>query len=235
MDKKNILIIEDERNLGRTLAQALRVGLDRHFEVETCESGEEAFHKLYEKDYSLIISDLRLPGIDGLELITYIKRFFSDTHVILITGFGSDEVEARADQITEGHLTKPFDILDLLRMVQKVIDPRHKKNGAFLKDDLTNDTPHRILILYKLSEHPHNVSDLAAELELHQPTTSRHLKVLRDRGIVVAQRDGQSMFYSLADRRIIKALDLLRAVLADTLETQIALARTANESFGNFD
>ena len=57
--------------------------------------------------------------------------------------------------------------------------------------------PNRILILYKLSEHPHNVSDLAAELELHQPTTSRHLKVLRDRGIVVAQRDGQSMFYSL--------------------------------------
>ena len=147
MDKKNILIIEDERNLGRTLAQALRVGLDRHFEVETCESGEEAFHKLYEKDYSLIISDLRLPGIDGLELITYIKRFFSDTHVILITGFGSDEVEARADQITEGYLTKPFDILDLLRMVQKVIDPRHKKNGAFRKDDLTDDTPHRILIM----------------------------------------------------------------------------------------
>ncbi len=43
------------------------------------------------------------------------------------------------------------------------------------------------------------------------------------------------MFYSLADRLIIKALDLLRAVLADTLETQIALARTANESFGYFD
>jgi len=147
MDKKNILIIEDERNLGRTLAQALRVGLDRHFEVETCESGEEAFHKLYEKDYSLIISDLRLPGIDGLELITYIKRFFSDTHVILITGFGSDEVEARADQITEGYLTKPFDILDLLRMVQKVIDPRHKKNGAFRKDALTDDTPRRILVM----------------------------------------------------------------------------------------
>jgi DNA-binding NtrC family response regulator len=147
MEKKSILIIEDERNLARTLAQALRVGLDRHFEVETCESGEEAFHKLYEKAYSLIISDLRLPGIDGLELITYIKRFFSDTNVILITGFGSDEVEARADQITEGYLTKPFDILDLLRMVQKVIDPRQKKNGAFQKDDLTDDTPHRILVM----------------------------------------------------------------------------------------
>lgn len=147
MEKKNILIIEDERNLARTLAQALRIGLEWHFEVETCESGEEAFHKLYEKAYSLIICDLRLPGMDGLELITYIKRFFLDTHVILITGFGSDEVEARADQITEGYLTKPFDILDLLRMVQKVIDPRHKKNGAFRKDDLTDDTPHRILIM----------------------------------------------------------------------------------------
>jgi DNA-binding NtrC family response regulator len=147
MEQKNILIIEDERNLARTLAQALRVGLDRKFEIETCESGEEAFHKLHEKPYSLIISDLRLPGIDGLELINYIKRFFSDTHVILITGFGSEEVEAKANQITEGYLTKPFDILDLLRMVQKVIDPRQKKNGAFQKDDLTDDGPHRILIM----------------------------------------------------------------------------------------
>ena len=93
----------------------------------------------------------------------------------------------------------------------------------------------RILILYKLSEHPINVTELVKELELPQPTVSRHLKVLRDRGMVISERDGQSVFYSLSDRRIIKALDLLRAVLADSLETQIALARTANETFGNFD
>lgn len=50
--------------------------------------------------------------------------------------------------------------------------------------------------------------------------------------MVTAVRDGQSVFYSLADRRIIKALDLLRAILADTLEEQVELARTATETFG---
>lgn len=92
--------------------------------------------------------------------------------------------------------------------------------------------PNRILLLYKLAEHPMNVSTLAEEIELPQPTVSRHLKILRDRGMVTPERDGQAVFYSLTDRRIIKALDLLRAILADRLETQVALARTANESFG---
>ena len=91
--------------------------------------------------------------------------------------------------------------------------------------------PSRILILYTLVEHPMNVSELSKAVVLPQPTVSRHLKVLRDQGMVTPERDGQSIFYSLTDRRIIKALDLLRAILADSLENQIALARTASETF----
>ena len=90
--------------------------------------------------------------------------------------------------------------------------------------------PNRILILYKLSEQALNVTDLAASLEIPQPTISRHLKVLRDRGMVSSQREGQSVFYSLADKRIIDALDLLRAMLADSLESQVELARTATKA-----
>ena len=69
--------------------------------------------------------------------------------------------------------------------------------------------PNRILILYTISENAYNVSDLAKTVELPQSTVSRHLKILRDRGMVTAQRDGQSVFYSLADDRIIQALELL--------------------------
>jgi len=87
--------------------------------------------------------------------------------------------------------------------------------------------PNRILILYTLSERDHNVSDLAKVLDLPQSTVSRHLKVLRDRNMVVAQREGPSVFYSISDRRIIQALDLLRTILADTLINQGNLARSA--------
>ena len=90
--------------------------------------------------------------------------------------------------------------------------------------------PRRILILYALYEKPRNVSDLAVEVGCSQPAASRHLNILRERGMVTAQREGQSMVYALADSRVIQALDLLRAVLADKLKNQAALASTVFEA-----
>lgn len=90
--------------------------------------------------------------------------------------------------------------------------------------------PRRILILYALFEKPSNVSDLASAVGISQPAASRHLNVLRERGMVTAQRDGQSMVYTLTDQRVIQALDLLRSVLADKLKNQAALAETVYSS-----
>lgn len=88
----------------------------------------------------------------------------------------------------------------------------------------------RILILYTLSKRPLNVSELSDTLSIPQPTTSRHLKVLRERGLVSAERDAQSIYYSLADPRIIQALDLLRAVLNERIEAQAQLVRSHAEA-----
>ncbi|MFL7891948.1 MAG: ArsR/SmtB family transcription factor [Anaerolineales bacterium] len=90
--------------------------------------------------------------------------------------------------------------------------------------------PRRILMLYALNEKPRNVSELAEELGISQPTASRHLNLLRERGLVTARRDGQSVVNSLADERIINALDLLREVLASNLKSQVALAESVNEN-----
>lgn len=86
--------------------------------------------------------------------------------------------------------------------------------------------PRRILILYALHEKPCNVSELAHALGLTQSAASRHLNLLRERGLAVAQREGQSVVYALADARVIQALDLLRAVLATRLKSQAALAES---------
>jgi DNA-binding transcriptional ArsR family regulator len=90
--------------------------------------------------------------------------------------------------------------------------------------------PNRILIIYSLSDGPRNVTDIAAALELAQPTVSRHLKILRERGIVTPERDGQNINYSLSDIRIIQALDLLRSALADMLKDTAVLAESVNNS-----
>jgi DNA-binding transcriptional ArsR family regulator len=88
--------------------------------------------------------------------------------------------------------------------------------------------PKRIAILYALSDKSESVMDLAAILEMPQATLSRHLKVLRERGMVVAKRKGQNIYYSLGDKRILRALDLLREVLAEELAKRSALV----EAFG---
>jgi DNA-binding transcriptional ArsR family regulator len=90
--------------------------------------------------------------------------------------------------------------------------------------------PKRILILYALNERSMNVSELAEALNLPQPTASRHLKLLRERGLVTADRKGTSVYYAVTDMRVIKALDLLRAVLADQLQSQADLAESAGHS-----
>ncbi len=84
--------------------------------------------------------------------------------------------------------------------------------------------PSRILILYELSQSPRNVTELATNLNMPQPLVSRHLKVLRERGMVVTERRGTMVEYSLADKRLIEALDLLRAVLRDSLAKGAELA-----------
>ncbi len=77
--------------------------------------------------------------------------------------------------------------------------------------------PTRILILYELDEHPRTVSELTLDLNLAQPTISRHLKTLRDHGLVSAERQGTNMLYRLTDHRLIDALDTLRSVMRDRL------------------
>ena len=85
--------------------------------------------------------------------------------------------------------------------------------------------PKRILILYALADEPKYVNELADALHAPQSTVSRHLKVLRERRLVAAERDGANIRYSLVDDRVIDALDALRAVLLGTLAQQAELAQ----------
>ncbi len=91
--------------------------------------------------------------------------------------------------------------------------------------------PNRLLILYSLHESPHNVTDLATEIGLNQPTTSRHLKILRERGLVDTVRTGTTITYHLADARLIQALDIMRGIMRDRLAYQASLVNeTAQET-----
>lgn len=104
------------------------------------------------------------------------------------------------------------------RQLLKEINQLHAQICGGLAD------PKRIAILYALASKPISVSELAGSLEMPQATVSRNLKILRERGLVIARRQGPNIYYSLGDKRIIRALDLLREVLADDLVRRQALA-----------
>ncbi len=88
--------------------------------------------------------------------------------------------------------------------------------------------PKRILLIYALAEKPRSVNDLAEELGVSQPAASRHLKVLRERGLVIAQRQGTTLEYRLTDMRLVDALNMLRSVLRDRLSYNASLMDSAN-------
>ncbi len=88
--------------------------------------------------------------------------------------------------------------------------------------------PKRILLIYALSEKPRSVNDLAQELGISQSATSRNLKVLRERGLVIAIRQGSTQEYRLTDMRLVEALNMLRSVLRDRLTYHANLMESAN-------
>jgi ArsR family transcriptional regulator len=100
-----------------------------------------------------------------------------------------------------------------------MISPKLSQEVSQLEANLCSAfaDPTRILILYALNEQPLNVTELTKELSITQPTVSRHLKILRERGLVQASRQGTFVTYELADQRLIDALDILRSVLRDTI------------------
>ena len=77
--------------------------------------------------------------------------------------------------------------------------------------------PQRLKLLYLVAEQARNVTELTEALDIAQPTVSHHLRILRERGLVTAERDGTSIYYSIGDPRILEAIEVLRGFVADLL------------------
>jgi len=113
-----------------------------------------------------------------------------------------------------------------------MITPSLKQEISELEADFcfALSDPTRILLLYSLHDSPHNVTELTQELSITQPTASRHLKVLRERGLVHAVKQGTTVTYHIADTRLIQALDLLRAVMRERLAHRASLMEELQET-----
>ncbi len=127
-----ILLVEDSLGIARALSQALSLHRDGMYQVEVCQSAEAALERLHETPFHLLISDLRLPGMDGLELLARARRLRPETRRVLITAYGGPEVEARVRELAGVYLPKPFRLGDVIRLIERLLQepappvPEHK-------------------------------------------------------------------------------------------------------------
>ena len=90
--------------------------------------------------------------------------------------------------------------------------------------------PLRIAILYLLAEREMYVNEISDVLDIPQSTASRHLRVLRERNLVSADRQGTAVQYSLTDERIIYSLNLMRSILAEQIQNEAAITGSSSSS-----
>ncbi len=122
MERKNVLIVEDAVETALALARALEHPLCGHHHVEVTTSADMALKGLGHCTFDLIITDLNLPGMNGLELIHDIRRIHPSTRLMLITAFGSPEIEERVERLGASYLSKPFGLVEFVQATQRILE-----------------------------------------------------------------------------------------------------------------
>ena len=119
---KKVLVVDDERRVRELLKTALEdvYGL---FAVTTAVDGREALEILGTERFSLVLTDLQMPGVDGIGVMHCVQDFYPGTPVMIITGFGTpDQVQYAQEQGAAAVIAKPFVIRELVEKIEQVLD-----------------------------------------------------------------------------------------------------------------
>ncbi len=124
--QKRVLIVDDEEDLTWTLARKLSKDQDK-FQLITVNSGREAKEVLSQLPVDLVITDVRMPEVSGLELLEEIKNKYPQTKVVIMTAYGSTEMQRTANELGCFHyIEKPFEINELRELI---LDALKEKKG----------------------------------------------------------------------------------------------------------
>ena len=128
MEKNSVLVVDDEAVVRKAMERILgKEGM----EVESCSSGYSAIQRMQEKEFDLVITDLKMPGMSGMEVLRTVRILQPDTPVIIITGYAT--VDTAVEAIQNGafdYLAKPFTPEQITEKVRKAI----ARKAVLIKD-----------------------------------------------------------------------------------------------------
>lgn len=131
MERKPILVVDDEKNIRLTLSQALEF---MEITVQTAVNGEEALQKLDREPAGLVFLDLKMPGMDGMEVLRQIKDRWPNTRVIIITAHGTVQTAVEAMKLgAVDFIQKPFSPNEIREMTRQIL-ARESLDGASATD-----------------------------------------------------------------------------------------------------
>lgn len=118
-DRPRVLVVDDEASIRDLLTQTLTLA---DYVVDAAADGAEALNRMKTHAYNLLVTDLRMPGLDGLSVINEARRMNAGLPVIVITGFSTETTAIDAANIgVSGYLTKPFKVPKVLEVAARAL------------------------------------------------------------------------------------------------------------------
>ncbi len=136
MQKKRVLIVDDEPTVTMTLAAGLEK-LGDVYEVETAQNGEAALKKIRAKPYALLITDYKMPGMSGLDLVQTVHQISPATQIVLMTAYGSSELQQEMENLgLNGYLDKPFTVDQMRSLVKNTVGSEQDNDSQSIRQIL---------------------------------------------------------------------------------------------------
>lgn len=135
---KKVLIVDDEETLTWGMAKSLSKDKDK-FEVIIANNGSEAINLLKKNEVDLVISDIRMPDINGLDLLVKIRKEYPKTKVIIMTAYGSSDVKKEANRRGSlYYVEKPFEISEIRKIIINLLGKKKGFQGKVIGLQLTD-------------------------------------------------------------------------------------------------
>jgi DNA-binding response OmpR family regulator len=124
--KKHVIVIDDDKSILRTFTRILQ---KNGYEIDVAETGKEAIEKSTKQSYDLALIDIRLPDMDGTDLLVKMQQTMRDGIKIMITGFPSLETGVKAlDEGADAYLVKPVKPEELLALIEEKFRTKAEKS-----------------------------------------------------------------------------------------------------------